>query len=275
MRITGKETFGPSRLKKDSMKILVCVKQVADSESHFEISQDGKNIVCRAPTSYRINSYDEYAIEEALLAAEGSPGSSVEVISIGPDRVKEALRRALSMGAAEAHHLLVEDADLLTPESRARIIADFAAGRSYDLIFTGVMSEDRGGSAVGPMTAELLGMPLATHVMALSIDEENKSIQVEREIDGTRRHQLRLPMPALLTVQSGINRPRYPSLSNVLRAKAQEIPGLLPGGEARPGDFLTRKLTLPPDTRRGVLLQEDSNSMADKLLEYLHSISIL
>jgi len=261
--------------RKQRLKILVCIKQVADSESPFGISGDGKSLVFGARASWRINSYDEYALEEALIVAEAHPGSRVEVLSIGPDRVKEALRRALSLGASEAHHLRVDGAGPLSAEARARIIAGFAVDRAFDLVFTGVMSEDRGGTAVGPMTAALLGIPWATHAISLSVDEAGTSVRVEREIDGTRRHPVTLPMPALVTIQSGINRPRYPSLSNVLRAKSQEIPGLPAGATDQTHGIVSGKISLPPETRRGIILRDDTRVMAGKLLEYLHSISIL
>jgi electron transfer flavoprotein beta subunit len=258
------------------MKILVCIKQVADSESPFSVSDDGSRLEFGARVSYRINSYDEYALEEALLIAESNPGTVVEVVSIGPARVKDALRRALSLGAATAYHIACEDHGNLEPSLKARAIAAFAASRAYDLVLAGVMSEDFGNCAVGPMAAAHLGLPWATHVIAERIDPANGTVRVEREIDGTTRHAVTLKLPALLTVQSGINRPRYPSLTNVLRAKSQEIPSLpleeLSVDRKAP---LSRKLSVPEETRRGTVLHGDRETMAEKLWQFLHTKSLI
>ncbi len=258
------------------MNILVCIKQVADSESPFTVADDGSRLEFGARVAYRINLYDEYALEEALLIAERNPGTKIDVVSIGPDRVKDALRRALSMGATEAFHIPNDHPGNPFPLLKARLIADFARQRGYDLILVGVMSEDFGNCAVGPMIAELLGIPCATHAMSLACDIDGRKLNVEREIDSTTRHALTLTLPAIVTVQSGINRPRYPSLTNVLRAKSQEIPSLPATGlpDALPS-IERRSLCVPPETRRGTVLRADRDTMAGELWRYLHSKSLI
>ncbi|MBP7583285.1 MAG: electron transfer flavoprotein subunit beta/FixA family protein [Spirochaetes bacterium] len=258
------------------MNILVCIKQVADSESPFTVADDGSRLEFGPRVAYRINLYDEYALEEALLIAERNPGTKIDAVSIGPDRVKDAVRRALSMGAAEGFHIPDDHPGNPSPLLKARLIADFARQRGYDLILAGVMSEDFGNCSVGPMTAELLGIPCATHVMSLACDMDARKLNVEREIDSTTRHALTLALPALVTVQSGINRPRYPSLTNVLRAKSQEIPSLPAAGlpdAVSSGE--RRSLVVPPETRRGTVLRADRDAMAAELWRYLHSKSLI
>ncbi len=258
------------------MKILVCIKQVADSESPFTVTDDGLRLDFGTRAAYRINLYDEYALEEALLIAERNPGTKIDVVSIGPDRVKDAIRRALSMGASEGFHIPDDHPGNPSPLLKARLIVDFARPRGYNLILAGVMSEDFGNCSVGPMTAELLGIPCATHVMSLACDIDGRKLNVEREIDSTTRHALALALPALVTVQSGINRPRYPSLTNVLRAKSQAIPSLpatgLPDTQTS-GE--RRSLSVPPETRRGTVLRSDRDVMAAELWRYLHSKSLI
>lgn len=258
------------------MKILVCIKQVADSESPFAVADDGMHLDHGARVSYRINLYDEYALEEALLIAERNPGTKVDVVSIGPGRVKDSIRRALSMGATDGFHLVNDDPGNPSPMRKAQIIADFVRTRGYDLILAGVMSEDFGNCATGPVIAELLGVPFATHVIALKCDWANFRLHIEREVDSTTRHALTLRLPALLTLQSGINRPRYPSLTNVLRAKSQLIPSLVPDGF--PGSAETpekRRIFVPEEKRRGIVLREGREAMAAELWRYLHSKSLI
>ena len=258
------------------MKILVCVKQVADSESPFSIAGDESRLEFGERVTWRINSYDEYAVEEALLIAEKQQDTLIDVLSIGPDRVKDSIRRAMSMGVRDGYHISVETQGNIEPETKARIIADFAQKRQYSLILMGVMSEDFGNCAVAPMTAELLGMPCATHVIKQETDPESESVYAEREIDGTMRHTVTLRLPAIISVQSGINHPRYPSLSNVLRAKGATIATLFPDDDdSPPRKAVSRKLFLPGETRRGAVLQGNSADMAEELCQFLHSKSLL
>ena len=205
------------------MRILTCIKQVPDPESRPMINQEKTWAEYGEYTSYWINRYDEHAVEEALRIREMIPGTTVDIVSIGPERIKSAIRRCLEMGADRGFHLFIDSEDYLSPSIKSRLIAEFCHDMKYDLILTGVMSEDMMSGQTGPMLAARLGIPSATSVMKLSVNGLEGSIQVERELDSGHRCSMDLTLPALVGVQSGINRPRYPSLSNVMRAKNTEI----------------------------------------------------
>lgn len=205
------------------MKILTCIKQVPDQESRPTVNQEKTWAGYGEYTSYWINRYDEHAVEEALRIREMIPGTTVDIVSIGPERIKSAIKRCLEMGADRGFHLFIDSEDYLSPAIKSRLIAEFCRDMNYDLILAGVMSEDMMSGQTGPMLAARLGIPSATSVMKLAIQEAEGSIRVERELDSGHRCSMDLALPALVAVQSGINRPRYPSLSNVMRAKNTEI----------------------------------------------------
>jgi electron transfer flavoprotein beta subunit len=243
------------------VKILVCVKQVPDAEAPIGIAGNGRSLAVSAG-DWRMNRFDEFAVEEALRIRKSAPGSIVEAVSVGPARAVAVLRRALAMGADEAFHILREAVEDPLPGDVAAWIAAAVRDRGYDLILTGVMSEDAMHAQTGPVLAELLGIPCATAVIAVRLcpetgappEERNTEvgsrkqdaggvcpqpcvIRVERELEGGLREALEMPLPALIAVQSGINRPRYPALSHVLRAQSQALPivpvGALPAPPRR------------------------------------------
>lgn len=204
------------------MKILVCVKQVPDSESVIEIADSGAWIV-EEGLVFRMNRFDEYAVEEALALRESFPDSSVTAITVGPKRAESTARRAMEMGADRGVRIPLEPG-YASPMAVAALIAAHARGEGYDLVLCGAMAEDDMQAQVGPLVAEMLDIPSATSVIEARISEDASAVRVEREVEGGARELLELALPALLAVQPGINRPRYPSLSNVLRAKALAIP---------------------------------------------------
>lgn len=204
------------------MKILVCIKEVPHTEAVPEIDHEHKTVTYdRRRWSFRINSSDEYALEEALILKETIPGTIIDVISCGTEETSPLLRRALEMGA-DRGFILSNNQECRVPASYT--IAAFAEGKDYDLILTGVMSDDNMGFTTGPSIAALLNFPWATSATGMSVDIPQKTVTAEREIDSSTREIVTLKLPALITVQSGINRPRYPSLSNKLKAKSMEIP---------------------------------------------------
>jgi electron transfer flavoprotein beta subunit len=226
------------------LKILVCVKQVPDDEAPIGIAADGRSLAVRAG-EWRMNRFDEFAVEEALRIRETAPGAIVETVTVGPARADAVCRRALAMGADEALHILCDEENPL-PGDVAAWIAAAVCGRGHDLILAGVMSEDAMNAQTGPILAERLGIPCATAVIALSLrpatglsgekdgippaSPRPASVRVERELEGGFREALEMPLPALMTIQSGINRPRYPALSHVLRARSQPLL-TVPAGE--------------------------------------------
>lgn len=204
------------------MKILVCIKEVPQSESKPEIGPE-KNIITyyRENTLFCINSSDEYALEEGLKLKESIPGTTVDIVSAGTEEQAGTLRRAMEMGADNSF-ILEQNPKFTSPSSY--IIAAYAKDKGYDLILTGVMSDDNMGFTTGPSIAAILNYPWASSVTKLSVDLQNNTVQAEREIDSMTLEIVTLTLPALLTIQSGINRPRYPSLSNKLKAKGAAIP---------------------------------------------------
>lgn len=258
------------------MKILVCIKQVADQESRPMVNQDQTWATYSANASFWINRYDEHAVEEALRIREKIPGTVIDILSIGPERVKAAIRRCIEMGADQGFHILYDREDYLSPSIKSRVIAEFCQDREYDLILTGVMSEDMMSGQTGPMIAARLDFPSATSVMKLEIEAEEPCLRVERELDAGHRCSMTLTLPALAAVQSGINRPRYPSFSNVMRAKNVTIEeilfdGILPS----PSCETVEKISEAGSDRAGIMLEGSTAEKAAELWQILHEKSLL
>lgn len=258
------------------MRILVCIKQLADAESKPLLNTEGTWAEYGNNTAYRINRFDEHAIEEALRIKENHPGTEVDVLSIGPERVKTAIRRGIEMGADTGIHIFLDAPGYISPSVKARMIVNFCTGMRYDLIITGVMSEDMMSGQTGPMTAALLRYPSAAGVIKMEAYPAEKMIHVVRELDGTSVCSMDIRLPALVTVQSGINRPRYPSLSNVMRAKTAVITEIRSMGKAVPGGFesVNRVLDARPQ-REGRVLDGTITDKAEALWQILHKKSLI
>jgi electron transfer flavoprotein beta subunit len=203
------------------MKILVCIKQVPDMESRFRPDTSG---VWYAETdlAFRMNEYDEYAVEQAVLLKEQLGGEpEVTVLSVGPDRVVEAIKKALAMGCDRGVHVQDPAVHLKDPWQVASIIAGYAKAQNYDLIFTGMQSVDRASVQVGAMTAEILDCACAT--TAIGFQYADGTVTVKRELEGGLKGIVQMKTPALVTCQLGLNVPRYPTLPNIMKAKKKEI----------------------------------------------------
>ncbi len=202
------------------MNIIVCIKQVPDTNLAIKVAPDGKDID-REGIAYVLNPYDEYALEEALKTKEKF-GGSVTAISAGDEKATEILRLAVAMGADDA--VLINDpafagSDIL---ATARILAAAVATMQYDIIFAGKQAVDDDCAAVGPMVAELLKMPCASVVVKLEISQDGKKVTAHEEIEGATR-VVELPLPCVITAQKGLNTPRYASLPGIMKAKKKEI----------------------------------------------------
>jgi electron transfer flavoprotein beta subunit len=205
------------------MKILVCVKQVPLVEGiAFRGHADGAATL-EVFEEFRMNRFDEFAVEQAVRFKETVPGAQIDVITAGPHRAEDVLRRAMGMGCDEGVHLRTATDSDPGPAVVAAWIAQFARPRKYGMILCGSMTEDGMHGQVGPVLAAYLDLPYATQAIAAELTEDRSRLSVEREIEGGARERLAIRLPALLTVQSGINRPRYPSLSNLLRAHRQVL----------------------------------------------------
>jgi electron transfer flavoprotein beta subunit len=206
------------------MRILVCVKQVLSKEGPLEIDSSGRSLAIGRSSLFQLNDLDEYALEAALQVKGGFPETSVDVLSVGPARVEAVIRRGLGMGADRGIHLLTEEA-MATPDpfQVSSWIALWTKDRSYDMILTGFLAEDDQEGQVGPLIAEHLGLTCSTSVVAFNLSPDEGQARVDREVEGGLREKWRLKLPAVFTIQSGGSRPRYPSLSHVLRARKQPL----------------------------------------------------
>jgi len=201
------------------MKVMVCLKQVPHQDARLDVNSDGTWIQ-EDNIKFEINSYDTYAVEEALRLKDAGD-AEVVVVSIGPDRVTQALRTALGMGADRAVHIndaAAQGADAL---GSAKILAAVAKEIGADVIFTGLMADDDNASAIPPMLAELLDMPSATGVVATDVSDA--SIKVERELEGGALEVVDLPKPCLIAIQTGANQVRYASLKGIMQAKKKPV----------------------------------------------------
>ncbi len=200
------------------MKILVCIKQVPQKDAPLKLNDAGNWI--REEISYEVNEPDVYALEEALRQKE-KLGGEVVVVSAGPARVQQALREALAKGADRAIHL--EDDRFVTMDSAniARAIAASIADEHFDLIVTGLQSDDFGCAQTGVLLAEVLGWPHATIIVGM--EAQASGLRLKRELEGGSYQYVDVPLPAVLTIQSGINKLRYATLLGIKQAKGKPL----------------------------------------------------
>lgn len=204
------------------MKIAVCIKQVPTREWQPRLTDD-RTWIREQDVSYEMNEPDAYALEEGLRLRE-KHGGEVVVCSAGPARVQQVIREALARGADRAIH--VEDAALGAADAfaAASALAPSMAEERFDLILTGLQSDDQGHAQFGPLLAARLGIPHSTIIMAVEIDTaRGGALRVKRELEGGWFQWVAMPLPALLTIQSGINQLRYATLKGIMAAKKKEI----------------------------------------------------
>lgn len=252
------------------MKILVCVKQVPEPDFIPIVDGLGASVSPKGKIRYQMNEFDACALEEALRIKDRLPGAIIDALTVGPPGTEEVLKRAVGMGADGAVHLLTSEDDCPDPFSTACWIASVAEERGYDLILAGVMSQDEMQGLLGPLIAGYLNLPCATAVVSKKLSDDGASVEVERELEGGLRLSLDLPLPALLTIQTGINKARYPSLSNVLRARQMEaetigVPTLC---EVEARQTVVR-ISSPEKSRAGVMLEGSLEDKAERLARLL------
>lgn len=249
------------------MKILVCIKQVPDMESKFKVNADGTWYE-EADLAWRMNEYDEYAVEQAVQLKEQVGDSDLTVLSIGPDRVKEMMKKALAMGCDRGVHVADDDSYQKDPFEIASIIAEFAKGKGFELIFTGMQSQDRGSAQVGVLVAEMLNLPSISTIVDFAF--ANGQINAKRELEGGIKAKVSCTTPALVTCQLGLNAPRYPTLPNIMKAKKKELLSLevadLLKVEAKQE---TAKIYFPEKKGGGLVLEGDAGDLADQLIQIL------
>lgn len=252
------------------MKIIVCLKQVPKNDSILRISETGDWIQDRDLT-YEINESDAYALEEALQLKE-KHGGEVIALSLGPARVQSVIKEALARGADRGLHLEDPAFDKLDAFGIGAVIAAAAKTEQFDLLLTGLQSDDFGFAQTGVVAAELLGAPHATIVMAVEVAEG--SLRVKRELESGYFQWVRLPSPAVLTIQSGINTLRYATLKGIMAAKKKEIKKLDAAALGLDSNVLApkqqiRRVYFPQKTKLTEILEGSPSEVAAKLLDRL------
>jgi electron transfer flavoprotein beta subunit len=249
------------------MKILVCMKQVPQKDAPLKLNESGAWI--REDVSYEVNEPDAYALEEALRQKE-KHGGEVVVITAGPARAQQVLREALAKGADRAIHL--EDPAFVTFDA-ANIARTFAAAikdEKFDLVFTGLQSDDFGFAQTGVILAELLGWPHATIIM--QIEKSDGGIKVKRELEAGYFQHVDMPLPAVLTIQSGINKLRYATLIGIKQAKNKPLRKVALA-EVQPSlvtnQLNIQRLYIPQKAKKTEMLEGPPADVARKLVEKL------
>jgi electron transfer flavoprotein beta subunit len=249
------------------MNILVCIKQVPDMESRFKVDAAGTWFE-ESDLAWRINEYDEFAIEQAVQLKEQLGDADLTVLSIGPARLKEALKKALAMGCDRAVHVVDAAAHEKDPFQIASSISAFAADKSFDVIFTGMQSQDRGSGQVAVLVGELLSIPSLTTAVEFAL--EGDTISVRRELEGGLKAVVKAKVPALVSCQLGLNTPRYPTLPNIMKAKRKELL------EVPVADLLTEEarletvsLAYPEKKGSALVLEGEVGDLVDKVIGIL------
>ena len=248
------------------MKIVVAIKQVPERDAQVRIDATGKWI---EETEYALNEPDAYALEEALQLRE-KHGGEVIVLSAGPERVGTTLREALAKGADRGLHIVCNDLGARDALGVARLLAAAIQPENPDLILTGLQSEDLGLGQTGVIVAELLGLPHAT--LILHVEKTETGFTVKRELEEGWFQTVKLPSPALLTIQSGGNRLRYATLMGIKRAKTKEVRSVTAtelAVDAAPVVVLER-VTLPRKQKSTQMLLGTAKEAAAALVEKLN-----
>jgi electron transfer flavoprotein beta subunit len=252
------------------MKIAVCIKQVPTREWQPRLTED-KTWIREQDATYEMNEPDAYALEEALRLRE-KHGGEVVVCSAGPPRVQQVIREALARGADRALH--VEDAGLAAADAFVTADALAAAMREehFDLVLTGLQSDDQGHAQVGVVLAERLSIPHSTIIMEVEIGGSGEgaggTVRVKRELEGGWFQWITMPLPALLTIQSGINQLRYATLKGIMAAKKKEIKKVAVPAGLQPVQQIMA-LSLPTRSKQTRMIAGSSSEAAQELVRRL------
>jgi len=249
------------------MKILVCIKLVPDMESKFKVNDEG-TWYDDVDLAWRINEYDEYAVEQAVQLKEQVGDADLTVLSIGPDRVKEIIKKSLAMGCDRGVHFVDNDVHRKDPYAIASVVAEFAKDKAFDMIFTGMQSQDRASGQVGILVAELLGIPSISTIVDFVFD--SGKISAKRELEGGIKSLVSCHTPALITCQLGLNTPRYPTLPNIMKAKRKELLSVSVTDSLKVKiKQETAKLYFPEKKGSGEILEGNVGDLVEQLIQIL------
>jgi electron transfer flavoprotein beta subunit len=253
------------------MKILVCIKQVPQKDAPLRLNEQGTWI--RDDVSWETNEPDAFALEEALRQKE-KHGGEVVAITAGPARAQQVLREALAKGADRAIHLEDERFAQMDAANTARAIAAAIGledgGGNFDLIVTGLQSDDFGAAQTGVLLAEILGVPHATII--IGIEKTDGGLKLKRELEAGNYQHIEMPMPAVLTIQSGINKLRYATLIGIKQAKMKPLKKLAwTDVEAKLSPHMQRieRLYVPESRKQTKRIEGPAGEAAKQVVEYL------
>ncbi len=241
------------------MNIIVLAKHAPDPESEIKVAGDGKS-VDTAGLVYDINDWDRYAVEEAIRIKE-EKGGEVVVVGVGSN-CDDTLRKCLAMGADRAIKIPVDTG--LDAYQTAEVIKEAIKDEKFDMIFAGLMSQDLNNSLVGVLLAAMLDLPFATAVTSVKV--EDGKVVVTRELEGGYQEEVELPTPCVLTIQSGINEPRYVSIMGIKRAKTKEMKEVSISPTVSTVEV--EKMYLPP-VKKAEMITGDPSQVAEKIIEIL------
>jgi electron transfer flavoprotein beta subunit len=238
------------------VKIAVCIKRTPDSESRFRIAASGAAID-ETGLKFDIDDFASYAVEAALQLNEKAGGGETVVYALGPDTVQESLRKAMSMGVDRAVHLKADSVPADGLAIAKALAAELASG-GYDLVLFGKHAFDSSAGVVGTAVAELLGLPCITAASELKV--ENGGGVARRELEGAAE-MLTFPLPAVVTIDEGVARPRYPSLKGIMAAKKKPL-------ESKPAQLGAVRVTatkaeLPPERPAGRIIGEGAAAVSE------------
>jgi electron transfer flavoprotein beta subunit len=249
------------------MKILVCLKQVPAKDSVLRVDE-AAGWIRETDLTHELNEPDGFALEEGLRLKE-KHGGEVVAVSAGPARAASAIREALAKGADRGLHIEDDTLDRLDSFATARALAAGIRTEPFDLVLTGLQSDDLGYGQTGVVLAELLGVPHATIIM--EVQKQDGSIRVKRELEAGWFQYVEMPLPALLTIQSGINKVRYATLMGIKKARTKELKRFAPaelGVDLSPSQQI-RRVYLPQKTKETQMLpgtpQEAATALVQKL----------
>ena len=243
------------------MKVVVCVKQIAQLGDEIEFTDDERD-VDPDYLDYALNEWDTYATEEALRLRESAGEGEVVVVSVGSEDSEEAMRRCLAMGADRG--IRIDTEERLDPIQVARALAEVIRAESPDLVFTGVQSADSVQAATGTALAELLDLPRVAVVTKIELGDGKAT--VNRELEGGLVDVIEVDTPALLTIQTGINEPRYATLRAIKQAEEKEIDVRQPGDLGEPA-YGVRKMFVPPKGEGAEMLDGSASDVAQRIKE--------
>ena len=249
------------------MKIAVLVKQVPGSESSLSLNKN-QNWVDESSITFVMNPPDNYALEEALLIRDRLDEGEVVIVSMGPDRVEKVIREGLAKGADRGIHIQETDEIAKDPLLIAKKFSFILKEENFDLVLSGLQSDDTGMGQTGVLIGEMLGVSTATLVIETKLEAGH--IKVKRELESGWFQWVQLPLPASISIQSGLNTPRYPSLKGIMGAKKKEIKRISPDVVIKYAQTID-KVFIPQTSKQTEVIEGDVDIAVNRIVEILKS----